>query len=137
LGLNGANTGFAPEATAVSPFAIPVPRSHPTGSIYGFKDAAGDFLKENDWNTLNIESGCNCTIASPRRCSVVCASANSIERVGVGQTGSDFEILEELGEGKSVAKPRPGTRNYWAFEYTRWATAPARPPAPPAGCIGV
>ena len=32
------------------------PDPHPTGSIYGFKDAEGDFLKENDWNTLDIES---------------------------------------------------------------------------------
>ena len=32
------------------------PDPHPTGSIYGFKDAEGDFLKENDWNKLEIES---------------------------------------------------------------------------------
>jgi Domain of Unknown Function (DUF1080) len=32
------------------------PDPHPTGSIYGFQDAQGDFLKENDWNTLDIES---------------------------------------------------------------------------------
>src|SRR5213076_2293986 len=32
------------------------PDPHPTGSIYGFKDAEGDFLRENDWNTLDIES---------------------------------------------------------------------------------
>ena len=32
------------------------PDPHPTGSIYGFQDARGDFLKENDWNTLDIES---------------------------------------------------------------------------------
>lgn len=32
------------------------PDPHPTGSIYGFQDAQGDFLKENDWNTLDIVS---------------------------------------------------------------------------------
>jgi hypothetical protein len=32
------------------------PDPHPTGSIYGFQDARGDSLKENDWNTLDIES---------------------------------------------------------------------------------
>ena len=32
------------------------PDPHPTGSIYGFQDARGDYLKENDWNTLDIES---------------------------------------------------------------------------------
>lgn len=32
------------------------PDQYPTGSIYTFKKAEGDFLKENDWNTLDIES---------------------------------------------------------------------------------
>ena len=32
------------------------PDPYPTGSIYTFKKAEGDFLKENDWNTLDIES---------------------------------------------------------------------------------
>ena len=32
------------------------PDQYPTGSIYTFKKAEGDFLRENDWNTLDIES---------------------------------------------------------------------------------
>jgi hypothetical protein len=32
------------------------PDQYPTGSIYTFKKAEGDFLQENDWNTLDIES---------------------------------------------------------------------------------
>ena len=32
------------------------PDQYPTGSIYTFQKAQGDFVKENDWNTLDIES---------------------------------------------------------------------------------
>ena len=32
------------------------PDQYPTGSIYTFQKAAGDFLKENDWNAMDIES---------------------------------------------------------------------------------
>jgi hypothetical protein len=32
------------------------PDQYSTGSIYTFQKAAGDFLHENDWNTLDIES---------------------------------------------------------------------------------
>jgi hypothetical protein len=32
------------------------PDQYPTGSIYTFKKAEGDFLKENDWNAIDIES---------------------------------------------------------------------------------
>ena len=32
------------------------PDPHPTGSIYGFMDAKTGVQKDNDWNTLDIES---------------------------------------------------------------------------------